>query len=115
MPLNKIAIIVGAGAVENAWTPVLKALKTATGLDMDSDCANYLFARYIYLQRFYSKMPLPDAKLYLKLSNENSNLLKRQICNELKQAQDNGSVKPQKEFRKILTRFINPGQIPDLE
>lgn len=109
MPLNKIAIIVGAGAVQNAWIPVLKALKIATGYDLDADGANCLLARYIYMQRFFSKIPHPDSKNQLKVWIRDASIIKRAICGELKLAQKMGVIKPQKEFRKIIERFVTPG------
>ncbi|WP_409415732.1 hypothetical protein [Flavobacterium sp. PS2] len=58
---NNIVIIVGAGAVENAWNPVINAIKTFTDLTVDADGANGFFARLIYLLRFYSKIPVTAA------------------------------------------------------
>lgn len=106
---TKIAIIVGAGALENAWIPIINAIKVVTNLDVDIDGANCFFSRSIYLQRFYAKMPVPDAKIYLKVSLQNMISLKNAICDEIKKAQKNGILKPRKEFRSILRKFVFNG------
>lgn len=106
---NKIVIIVGAGAVENAWIPILNAIKVVTSQDVDIDGANCFFARSIYLQRFYAKIPVPDAKSYLKISLENMIIIKDAICEEIKNAQKTGILKPRKEFRSILRKFVFNG------
>ena len=51
---NKIVIIVGAGAVENAWVPIVNAIKVFRDQTVDIDCANCFLARLIYLLRFYT-------------------------------------------------------------
>ncbi|EJL63952.1 hypothetical protein [Flavobacterium sp. CF136] len=105
MERNKIVIIVGAGAVENAWVPIVNAIKVVTNQNVDIDGANCFFARLIYLLRFYSKIPHADAESYLKISKENTTTLKNGICEEIKIAQSNGILKPRPEFRKILKKF----------
>jgi hypothetical protein len=103
---NKIAIIVGAGAVENAWRPIINAINVVTDQTVDIDGANCFFARLIYLLRFYSKIPLTDAKSLLEISKENAEILKNGICEEIKIAQSKGILKPRNEFRKILRKFV---------
>lgn len=58
---NNIVIILGSGAVENSWMPVLKAFKKVMNMDVDRDGANTLFASFIYMLRFYSKIPVEGA------------------------------------------------------
>lgn len=106
---NKIVIIVGAGAVENAWIPITNAIKVATNQDVDIDGANCFFARLIYLQRFYAKIPVADAKRYLKISLENMVTIKNAICGEIKNAQKAEILKPREEFRTILKKFVFNG------
>ena len=42
---NKIAILFGAGAVENAWEPVFYVFRLINGYETDADTANFLFAK----------------------------------------------------------------------
>lgn len=103
---NKIAIIVGAGAVENAWTPVTEAFKLAWQHEVDIDGANFLFAKHIYLLRTYSKFKDALSVKNLKDEIELVNTLKELICLKIKQAQKEGIIKPRKEFVKILDKFV---------
>jgi hypothetical protein len=54
---NKIALLVGAGAVENAWEPVLNCFIPINGHETDADTAHFLFAKSICALRLYSKSP----------------------------------------------------------
>ena len=56
---ERIALLIGTGSVENAWNPVLKAFKEVTGLETTPDGANFIFAKWIYLLRFFSTIPNP--------------------------------------------------------
>lgn len=103
---NKIAIIVGAGAVENAWNPILDAFKLILRCEVDVDGANFLFAKYIYLLRVYSKFKDSLSIKNLNIEIEQLNTLKEVICNQIKQAQKKGIIKPRKEFVKILNKFV---------
>jgi len=100
-----VAIIVGAGAVENAWNPILDAFRMAFRTEVDIDAANCIFARHVYLLRFYSKFPNPSGFDTLKTQIEAVNLLKEIVCNQLDNAQNAGILKPRKEFADILKRF----------
>lgn len=108
---NNIVIVVGAGAVENAWIPILNAIKTVFKQDVDVDAANCIFARLIYLLRFYSKIPQTGAEKYLNISRENMKILKNTICHEIKITQSKGILKPRNEFRKILKKFAFNGSL----
>lgn len=103
---NKIAIIFGAGAVENAWQPVLDAFRLLWRCEIDVDSANCLFARQIYLLRAYSKFQDTKSSENLKIEKEQVQFLKEIICNQIKIAQKNGSIRPREEFAKILEKFV---------
>ncbi|WP_298152239.1 hypothetical protein [Flavobacterium sp.] len=108
---NKIAILVGAGAVENAWEPVLNCFRPINGHETDSDTANFLFAKSICALRLYSKSP----KGIIQLKEEQALVksMKEVICESLKLAQKTGMLKPRKEFKAILNKFVlvNPGNL----
>lgn len=108
MDRKKIALVVGAGAVKNAWQPVLKAIKNVTGKDLDSDGANCYFANLIYLLRVYSTIPHPKSKTLLEITKQNARLLKNGICEELKKAESSFDITVQKEFSEILKKIITP-------
>jgi hypothetical protein len=104
--IEKIAFIVGAGAVENAWQPILKLFEDALGHKIDADGANCRFARLVYLMRFYATGTSPDAKKYLKGLSEEVLNMKAEIANALIFAEQNGQIKARKELKDILYKFI---------
>ncbi len=101
---NKIAIIVGAGAVENAWEPILAMFRPINGTETDADTANFLFAKSICALRLYSK--LPTGVKQIKEEQETVNLMKQIICDSLQLAEKAGELKPRKEFRTLLDKFV---------
>lgn len=110
-PQNKIAILVGAGAVENAWEPILNMFRPINGYETDADTANFLFAKSICALRLYSKSS-KGAK-QLKEEQETVRLMKEVICDSLRLAQKMGLLKPRKEFTAILNKFVlaNPNNL----
>jgi hypothetical protein len=103
---NKIAIMVGAGAVKNAWLPVLNSFNLLGYGEIDIDGANCLFARYIYLLRIYSKYADVKSAENLNIETENLNFLKSIICGQIKQAQEAGILEPRTEFSDVLKKFV---------
>lgn len=108
---TKIAILVGAGAVENAWEPVLNCFREINGPETDSDTANFLFAKSVCAMRLYSKSPKGSKQL--QEEKETVNMIKDIICDSLKLAQKKGVLKPRKEFRAVLDKFVlcNPNNL----
>lgn len=101
---NKIAILVGAGTVENAWTPILNVFKVIYGNEIDTDSANFLFAKSICALRLYSKSP----KGIVQLKEEQGlvSIMKELIAEQLLVYQKAGILRPRKEFSDILDKFI---------
>src|ERR1700754_1035042 len=102
---HKIAIIVGAGAVENAWKPIENIFRLLYQYEVNSDIANCLFARNVYLLRFYSKFQNNESVENLKEQKDKVKLLKELICEQLKKAQEFGIIRPREEFAKVLYKF----------
>lgn len=103
---NKVAIITGAGAVENAWSPILKILGPMNSYQVDADAANCFFARRIYLLRMYSKYSDNKAVENLKEELDIVKKLKELICEFINNDQKLGILKVRKEFKMILYRFV---------
>lgn len=101
---NKIVILVGAGAVENAWEPILNCFRPINVHETDADTANFLFAKSICAMRLYSKSP--KGAIQLKEEQELVKNMKDVICDSLKLAQQKGILKPRKEFTAILDKFV---------
>lgn len=111
MTNTKIAILVGAGAVENAWEPVLNCFRAINGDETDSDTANFLFAKSVCAMRLYSKSP--KGANQLQEEKETVGMIKDIICDSLKLAQKKGVLKPRKEFTTMLDKFVlsNPNNL----
>ena len=52
-----VALVVGAGAVENAWAPVIRVLHPEFDFPLTADGANSVLARLIYLLRWWAGEP----------------------------------------------------------
>lgn len=103
---NKVAIITGAGAVENAWSPILTILRPMSPFQVDADVANCFLARSIYLLRAYSKYSDDKSVENLKTELDLVKTLKELICESINHDQKLGILKVRKEFKKILYRFV---------
>nr|WP_298996059.1 hypothetical protein [uncultured Allomuricauda sp.] len=106
---KNITFVVGAGAVENAWNPVIRAINKIEGIETNCDGANFLFARYIYLLKFYST--IAKAGKYpemFEMMNTNIRILKNNIAEELKKAQNSGEIQPRENFKEIVDKFVMP-------
>ncbi|MBS1510258.1 MAG: hypothetical protein JST86_05410 [Bacteroidetes bacterium] len=103
---NKVAIITGAGAVENAWSPILTIFRSMSPLQVDADAANCFFARCIYLLRTYSKYPDEKSEKNLKTELGTIKTLKELICEFISRDQKQGILRVRKDFKRILYRFV---------
>jgi len=101
-----IAIIIGAGSVENAWNPVLKAFKEVIEMDTTPDGANFLFAKWIYLLRFYATIGHPDAPKHLEIQRNNVHLLKKAIAKNLHKAQVKKEIIARPALKQILHKYV---------
>ena len=104
--IERVAFIVGAGAVENAWLPILELFEKDFGYKIDPDAANCYFARLVYLMRYYSTSTSPSAKEYLKMMLDEVSELKTDISKALIQAEKKGLIRARKELKEILYKFI---------
>lgn len=104
------ALIVGAGAVENAWKPVLKALQPHFPMPLTSDGANAYLARFVYLLRWWSAV---DTELGKKSHAEvlkGFKEIREAIASEIMFSQKSGEIRQRPELLKIFDQFIaNPG------
>lgn len=104
---KNITFIVGAGAVLNAWNPVIRAINKTEGIETNGNGANFLFARYIYLLKFYST--IAKAGKYpemFEIMKSNISILKSNIADELKKAQNSGEIRPTENFKEIVNKFV---------
>lgn len=100
------ALIVGAGAVQNAWAPVLRALQPYYDFPLTSDAANCIFARFVYLLRWYASSPMEVAKDHLAALKGQLAEMRSAICEELKTAQKQGELVVRPEFEAIVDSML---------
>tara|TARA_R110000772_G_scaffold223546_1_gene334090 strand:- start:9348 stop:10139 length:792 start_codon:yes stop_codon:yes gene_type:complete len=103
------ALFVGAGAVENSWAPVLRALNKHARVEISDSNANLYLTRIVYLMRFFKRNPdalgSPSADEYF---GEVFGPIKKSIGEELRKAEDSGELRLRDAMPFIYRRFIEP-------
>jgi hypothetical protein len=104
-----LSFVFGAGAVENAWNPILELLKPYFCIEPDIDIANSFLARIVYLQRWYNHEQIKkmmNTEQIQKFSDENR-LFKKAICDILIKASELNYLKPRESFHNIMRKYFN--------
>ena len=101
MANENVALIVGSGAVKNAWNPVIRALQTyyPNDFQLDKNGANSFLANLVFLRRYFE----------LKKSDKAEELyknVKRKLSDNIVESERNGEIKAQPALRQIINRFI---------
>ncbi len=101
---QSVALIVGAGAVQNAWEPIIRALQPLYFKSrLTIHGATSILIRLVYVLRFFSDSQSDDefttSKHLLKSAKE-------KICEEIKISQQNGEITVWKEFYNLLNQII---------
>lgn len=111
-PNELCALIVGAGAVENGWNPVLRALREQFPMDLTADGANTHLARAVYLLRWWSTDQTEHGKKCFAETLNYFNKTKATIVSELQLSQKTGEIRARAALSTILDKFIvpNPGR-----
>lgn len=106
------ALIVGAGAVENGWAPVLRALRGQFPMALTADGANIHLARAVYLLRWWSSDQTEHGRKCFAETLNYFKDLKTEIAAELLLSQKTGEIRARPELAAILDKFIvpNPGK-----
>lgn len=106
---KQISLIVGSGAVENAWTPVLRALKPLYAFDLTGDGANCYFARLIYLLRWYASLDNKEfSEKQVKAHLDLLTAIKIELASELKKSDASGEIKVRPQLNEIVKTFLFP-------
>jgi hypothetical protein len=102
------AIVAGAGAVENAWAPVLRALRPFHDFDLSPDGANSFLARVVYLLRWWSSAPGDLARDELDRHVKFLQSIRRGIADELCIAEARGEIKAREGLEPLLKQLLLP-------
>lgn len=100
---EKVLLLSGSGALENAWGSILFTFQKYYGIEIDSSRANYIFSQLVYLARLYSYDT--DKTLY----NNHLRVLadiKSEITKGLNFHLEAGLLKVRPSFYTILEQFL---------
>ncbi len=104
-----VAIIVGTGAVENSWNPVIRALKSFSQGKVTEVNANSILARVVYEMRLNASGS-PDQSLESQGTRliKRYNSLKSLIASEVSKSELNGELKGRDTFNFIFDKLVIP-------
>jgi hypothetical protein len=103
-----IAILAGAGAVENAWEPILKGLQQYNDFPLTADGANSFLARMVYLLRWYSTSPGDFGRKQLSYYLDFLKQIKSSIATEIRRAERQKSIKARPSLPALLDKLVIP-------
>ena len=100
------ALVVGAGAVENAWAPVLRALQSYHDFPLTADGANAFLARAVYLLRWWASDNSDRGRNELEKLMALLAQMRNAICAELVLAQKANEIRVRREFASIVDAML---------
>lgn len=102
------AILTGAGAVDGAWDPILRALRPFHDFPLTPDGANSYLARLVYLLRWFATSPGEHAKGHLKELQEALRMIKSNIIRELHKSEKRGEIKARPSIKILIQKLLIP-------
>jgi hypothetical protein len=103
---KRTALIVGAGAVENSWAPVIRVLERFHPAPLTNDGANTFMALLIYLLRWWSSNDTDLGKQQLIAHKSFLAEMRESISSELSVAQKRNEIRVRSEFPNIVERML---------
>jgi hypothetical protein len=103
---EKVALISGAGAIENAWKPIIRILEPDYKFDFDVDCANSFLSLMVYQLRAVALDNRSESKEHLRLMLRDYNAIKKELCRSLIFAEKHKEIVIRNQFYSILDKFI---------
>ncbi len=104
----RAALLVGAGAVEKGWVPVIRALQEYCYVPLSAKGANFYMARLIYLLRFFGTLDTDLGRQETAKRKDHLATVRKAICTELSAAQNSGEIKIRKEFDHVIEKLLLP-------
>ena len=101
------ALIVGAGAVENAWNPVIRALKTFAIGSVTPYNANTILARMVRHYRFFTRHATDENPPPINFPKQFRDM-KAAIASEVLLAETSGELKARTFLKVIMRELILP-------
>jgi len=103
---EKVCLITGAGAIENAWQPIIRILEPDYKFDFDIDSCNCFLASLVYGLRAVALDESPTSKQHLELMLRDYHLIKSELCRSLIFAEKQKEIFVREQFYQILDKFI---------
>lgn len=109
IPQNQtLALFIGAGAVKNSWTPVLRAIQPQyLKRQISPEVANGALARLIYLLRWSSSFGEDKDKYGFQDYKAILDSTKEQIAKEIVVSIEKKEITIQDEFNTIITNIVS--------
>jgi hypothetical protein len=113
---GKLLYLIGNGAVENGWEPVLRALREFGDCQtvLDADVANLAMARLVYITRWTSAPHVQKAgdeetqKAWAARTKEHMEQVKGRICEHLRSAHERGELGVREQFDQVILGHYSP-------
>lgn len=103
---ERVCLITGAGAIENAWKPIIRILEPDYKFIFDIDSSNFFLALLVYQLRAVALDENPNSKQHLELMLRDYHLIKSELCRSLIFAEKHKEIFVRKQFYSILDKFI---------
>ncbi len=103
---ERVCLLTGAGAIENAWKPIIRILEPDYKFVFDIDSSNFFLALLVYQLRAVALDENPQSKKHLELILRDYHLIKSELCRSLVFAEKHKEIFVRKEFYSILDKFI---------
>jgi hypothetical protein len=103
---ENVCLITGAGAIENAWIPIIRVLEPDYKFEFDIDSSNCFLALLVYQLRVVASEESHESREHLKLMLQDYKRLKQQLSRSLIYSQQHNQTIVRKEFYSILDKFI---------
>jgi hypothetical protein len=103
------ALLIGAGAVENAWLPITRALQPGFKHKVTAEGASTILANLVYQLRWYSGHP--DQKFVQKRLDTLKDYIsevRSNICRELLASEKSGEIRARPVLFDIVKKFLLP-------
>lgn len=99
-------LLVGAGAVENAWEPVARAIQPYCGGDTTAQGASFFLAQLVYQLRWFAGLDDDRSREALSTLKGYWVEIRTAISRELIAAQERGEIRVRAEFAQIVDQFL---------
>ncbi|GAC1389228.1 MAG: hypothetical protein NVSMB45_19120 [Ginsengibacter sp.] len=103
---EKVCLITGAGAIENAWKPIIRILEPDYKFVFDIDSSNFFLALMVYQLRAIALDENSHSQQHLELMLKDYYLIKSELCRSLIYAEKHKEIIVRNQFFSILDKYV---------